>query len=252
MLRTAPYARVRAHTESRTYLQHAGGGSLLARRSLYGNDMALCGTLPPALSALCQSIECHDAELEGALPECAALPDPSPPPQQPSSPPPTGPLTFTCAADDAATDCAALSALYEATNGGSWAFNDGWRDAAAGVATSFCTFWGVTCSGNFVRQLCVHRRLLVCACARISTEIDAPSPFDRSLVDNRLTGSIPSAFGSLAAPFSMCVVPLRGRHPPHWNAWATRAWLAARVAVGVSALTAVSSGALRPRALAAT
>jgi hypothetical protein len=63
---------------------------------------------------------------------------------------------FTCGAADDAVTCAALGALYTATGGAGWSNTTGWRDAAAGTATSACTFYGVSCDGGgAVTQLCV-------------------------------------------------------------------------------------------------
>jgi hypothetical protein len=65
---------------------------------------------------------------------------------------------FTCgAADDAAT-CAALGALYAATGGAGWYRNAGWRNAAAGTATSACTYFSsVICDGGgHITQLCAR------------------------------------------------------------------------------------------------
>jgi hypothetical protein len=67
---------------------------------------------------------------------------------------------FTCGAEDAAATCAALGALYVATSGAGWSNNDGWRDAATGTATQFCSFYGVRCDGGVVTSLCVHGQTL--------------------------------------------------------------------------------------------
>ena len=68
--------------------------------------------------------------------------------------------TFTCASGNDATQCAALRDFYYATNGpSSWSgwSKSGWSSAAAGTATSYCTFTDVTCAGINVVQLCVPR-----------------------------------------------------------------------------------------------
>ena len=65
--------------------------------------------------------------------------------------------TFTCATGNDATQCAALRDLYYATNGPSWSTKSGWSSAAAGTATSYCTFYDVSCTSNNVVQLCVPR-----------------------------------------------------------------------------------------------
>ncbi len=69
---------------------------------------------------------------------------------------------FTCGAADDVVTCAALGAIYAATDGAGWSSNNGnyllnwgWRDAAAGTATSVCTFAGVTCdAGGAITLLC--------------------------------------------------------------------------------------------------
>jgi hypothetical protein len=70
---------------------------------------------------------------------------------------------FACRADRDAAACAALGALYASTGGASWGERVGWADAAAGRASDYCAFTGVTCAadGN-VTALCVTRA----ACAR--------------------------------------------------------------------------------------
>ena len=65
---------------------------------------------------------------------------------------------FTCTQTD--TVCGVLGALYNATSGTSWTNNTGWSAAAAGTATSYCTFYGTTCSSAAVlTTLCVRRLL---------------------------------------------------------------------------------------------
>ena len=65
--------------------------------------------------------------------------------------------TFTCAAGNDATQCAALRDLYYATNGPSWRYTSVWYSAASGIPTDYCTFSGLTCAGNNVTRLCVPR-----------------------------------------------------------------------------------------------
>lgn len=58
-----------------------------------------------------------------------------------------------------AASCAALGDLYAATGGASWAARAGWRDAAAGRASDYCSFTGITCdSDGAVTQLCATLR----------------------------------------------------------------------------------------------
>lgn len=51
--------------------------------------------------------------------------------------------SFACARQDAV--CEALGALYASTNGPGWASAAGWRAAAAGTLTSYCTLANVGC-----------------------------------------------------------------------------------------------------------
>jgi hypothetical protein len=67
---------------------------------------------------------------------------------------------FTCGAGNDATACAVLGDLYTATNGAGWASNragyNGWRDAAVGIATDYCTFEGVMCNDGNLTKMCVR------------------------------------------------------------------------------------------------
>ncbi len=78
--------------------------------------------------------------------------------------------TFTCAAGNDATTCAALGVLYAATGGAGWRKNIGWSAAAAGsVEWGFCSFTGVSCNNGVIISLCVHCMLAVTAnaCPRL-------------------------------------------------------------------------------------
>ena len=57
---------------------------------------------------------------------------------------------FTCAPTNIVASCGALTDLYAATNGAAWTSRTGWSSSAAGVATDYCTFGGVLCSGSEV------------------------------------------------------------------------------------------------------
>ena len=52
---------------------------------------------------------------------------------------------FTCAPSNDAAQCAALGLLYATLGGDAWLKAAGWRAAAAGVASDFCGFAGVSC-----------------------------------------------------------------------------------------------------------
>ena len=77
-------------------------------------------------------------------------------PSRGSTPLPGPPPTLICAAGNVATQCTALQDFYAATNGSGWITQAGWTTAASGIATDYCTFFGVTCTGSDVTQMCVH------------------------------------------------------------------------------------------------
>jgi hypothetical protein len=55
--------------------------------------------------------------------------------------------------------CFALGQLYSSAVGDAWTERGGWADAAAGVATDYCSFEGVTCDGaGVVTGLCAPLR----------------------------------------------------------------------------------------------
>ena len=74
--------------------------------------------------------------------------------------------------------CVALGELYGATHGASWTFADGWRAAAAGQATDYCSFYQAGCDHNGVlTELCVplYRALLhLLTCSRLPPQLSAP------------------------------------------------------------------------------
>ena len=121
------------------------GYSLLSRSGL-------CGTVPMS----------HQPD-DGALPACPSPPPQSPPPLPPSPPPPPPlppsppppppspppvPRPFVCASANDAVTCSVLGDLYNATGGPWWTNKNGWSSAASGVATDYCTFYGVQCKGG--------------------------------------------------------------------------------------------------------
>ena len=57
---------------------------------------------------------------------------------------------FTCLPENDPVECAALGDLYAATAGESWVFNTGWSNAASGLGTNLCDFYGVSCTSQGV------------------------------------------------------------------------------------------------------
>ena len=127
--------------------------------------MFLCVCSSLSRSGLCGIVPTSHQPDDGALPACplksqpsppSAPPSPPPPPSAPPSPPP--PPIFTCAEGNDPVTCSALSDFYFATNGFGWynASRRGWISAAALIATDYCTFAGVFCSGpGVLTSLCV-------------------------------------------------------------------------------------------------
>ena len=98
---------------------------------------------------------------------------------------------FTCGGGNNATVCSALGDLYYATNGASWLGNDGWRMAAAGTPTDYCTFSQVSCISGVLNQLCVRRD----ECRHCSVLRRPAGCALSSLNGNQLNGTIPSSMG---------------------------------------------------------
>ena len=110
------------------------------------------------------------------------------------------PQKFTCAVGNDAKQCAALRDLYSATRGSSWSSKSGWKSAASGTATNYCKFYGVTCIGNNVTQLCAHFHVLF--------EVESwLIRCCRDLSYNKLSGSIPATMGNLTRLTDLCVLP---------------------------------------------
>ena len=84
-------------------------------------------------------------------------PPPVPRPLLPPSPPlpPSWLSAFTCCTGQAScgganndpVQCDALGDLYFGTNGTGWTINAGWRSAAAGTPTDYCSFAQTACDG---------------------------------------------------------------------------------------------------------
>jgi hypothetical protein len=78
----------------------------------------------------------------------AASPPPNPPPKPPPPNPPPPPGNFVCGAGENATLCGAFYDFYTSLGGAGWKNNSGWSSAAAGIPTSYKTFYGLTWSAT--------------------------------------------------------------------------------------------------------
>ena len=110
--------------------------------------------------------------------------------------------TFTCDASNDATVCGALGDLYYATNGASWSFRAGWINASVGTPTDYCstTFYGATCIGGVLKQLCVRR---IWRSSR--AVLRRPTCALSNLNNNQLSGTIPSSLSDLTGLQNLCV-----------------------------------------------
>ena len=107
---------------------------------------------------------------------------------------------FTClqAVNDA-VQCDAMRDLYESTAGGNWLFNAGWSDAAAGVPSNLCNFYGVSCtSEGALTQVYVASWGFWGSPHRLF-------PPRRLLTANRLQGTLPESLGNLSGLVYLCV-----------------------------------------------
>ncbi|MEN8219568.1 MAG: leucine-rich repeat domain-containing protein, partial [Pseudomonadota bacterium] len=89
------------------------------------------------------------------------------------------------------TECEALVALYESTDGANWKKNRGWN-----VTDMPCSWYGVSCGGEHVSKLYLYNNQLT---GSIPTELSNLSNLTGlSLYNNQLTGSIPTELGNLS------------------------------------------------------
>lgn len=94
------------------------------------------------------------------------------------------------------TECEALIAFYNSTNGATWSDNSNWLDT-----TSPCGWFGVTCNNNHVVQLVLPNNQLNGALPeQLSTLTNLQT---LSLYVNQLSGSIPPTVGSLTNLISL-------------------------------------------------
>jgi len=88
------------------------------------------------------------------------------------------------------TECEALVALYNSTNGANWWHNTGWK-----VTNTPCSWSRVTCSGGHISWLFLYGNKLT---GSIPTELGNLTHLTGlDLRSNKLTGSIPSELGNL-------------------------------------------------------
>lgn len=115
--------------------------------------------------------------------------------------------TFTCGSTNNATVCSALGDFYYATNAASWTNRAGWSAAAAGTPTDYCstTFYGATCSGDVLKQLCA-----CCTWRSSCAVLMRPTRALSALYSNKLNGTIPSSMAATLVARAFCVCPSRG------------------------------------------
>ncbi|GAK59691.1 receptor protein kinase [Candidatus Vecturithrix granuli] len=100
--------------------------------------------------------------------------------------------SFTCSSVSQIpqTECNALVALYDSTNGEAWTNHTGWKET-----TTPCSWYGVTCSGGSVTQLSLERNNLI---GNLPPEVgNLTNLRSLTLTRNELSGSIPPALGNL-------------------------------------------------------
>ncbi|MGB1252785.1 MAG: hypothetical protein ACPG8W_19380, partial [Candidatus Promineifilaceae bacterium] len=103
-------------------------------------------------------------------------------------------VTFNCnnASGIPFTECKALVALYNNTNGNNWHNNTGWLQN-----TTPCSWYGVTCNAGFVSHLALNDNQLS---GNIPPELGQLSKLIRIYLNsNQLSGSIPSELRQLSS-----------------------------------------------------
>ena len=120
-----------------------------------------------------------------------ALPMPPPAPPTPASP------SLVCGPGNDVNVCFALGDFYTATNGAGWISNSGWASAAAGVATDYCSFYGVTCDGGVIVDVELYGNQLN---GTISASLGSLTGLTQLLLmQNQLSGTIPATLSSLTS-----------------------------------------------------
>ena len=112
---------------------------------------------------------------------------------EPALPPqPTSPTAFSC--DDVTeipkTECQALVAFYNSTNGAGWTYSAGWLQT-----NSPCSWYGVFCSQGSVQWLWLHHNQLT---GTLPSQLANLTKLERLLLHvNSLGDAIPPALGNL-------------------------------------------------------
>jgi Leucine-rich repeat (LRR) protein len=104
----------------------------------------------------------------------------------------SGDSSFTCdtVTEIPSTECEALVALYNSTDGDNWVSNTGWK-----VTNTPCNWYGVSCSGGHVSELDMSSNQLS---GTIPPELGQLSNLEFiSLFINQLSGTIPPELGQL-------------------------------------------------------
>ena len=109
----------------------------------------------------------------------------------------------------AQTECDALIALYDSTNGPGWTTRTGWS-----TPTDPCTWYGVTCTGSTVTRLTLDDNQLSGPIPAVLA--DLANLTHLSLRENQLSGPIPTEVSTLAdlTYLSLYANPLSGSIPP--------------------------------------
>lgn len=101
-----------------------------------------------------------------------------------------GPFTCTAVTDIPPSECQALVALYNQTNGAGWTSNSGWL-----VSSTPCSWSGITCTDSHIMALMLPQNQLS---GTVPSQLgNLPYLQALSLEYNQLSGSIPSQLGTL-------------------------------------------------------